>query len=671
MTSNIPAPLALAVIVCCYTQQRIASLIDSVHAAREQADVNFDEIIVVVDNNEALGVELRSVLHPSIRIVSNTGTPGLSGARNTGVGATEADVVVFVDDDAVLRHGSLDAVRTAFSDRDILAVAGAVHARWEAGAQPWWFPDEFRWVVGCDYRGLPGDGRQVRNPIGAAMAVRRKELLAVGGFSDRLGRVGTVPAGCEETLMGIQLRQHFPSSRIIRAENLAVDHHVPEARSTLRYFVQRCRHEGRSKAVLSSIVGSSDGLAAERAFVLRTLSSGAVRYVRAAFGLRTPLPVVRILTMLLGLIVTATATLRSSLRMSSRSPRTAAADSTPVAVSADSTPVATDELVSVVIPTVGRPSLADTVRTILEQDHTNIEVLVVDNRPHRPDVVTVMAQFDDPRVRILQQPKPGVSAARNRGTAQARGSLIAYTDDDALPEPNWISAVLTTFRSDTTGRVGGVTGRVLGTESTTREQEWFEAAGIFDKGETPNVWALEPDPRLIELGRAGEHSVFFPYTAGECGTGNNMAFRAATLRAVGGFDERLGTGTPTKGGEDLDIYRSAILAGWAIVYNPEAVVRHYHRDNIADLRIQSYGYGTGMAASLTKLVFSGGHGARAVLSLVPRGLHMLLAPTSSKNSDIPSEWPFHLRLLEIWGYAVGPALYLRSHLIAKRSDGRS
>lgn len=665
-TTTRPDP-GVAILICCYTLDRLTQLVAGIDAARAQLHSG-DEVIVVVDHNPDLERELHTRYPAGITVVANDHGRGLSGARNTGVAAATAEIAVFLDDDAVLRPGALDAARAAFADASVVAVGGAVFAKWESGQPPAWFPEEFGWVVGCDYRGLAADGAEIRNPIGAAMAVRRAELEKIGGFSDRLGRVGTVPAGCEETLMGIELRQQFPGSRIVRVTGFAVDHTVPDSRATLRYFTSRCRHEGRSKAVLSGMVGADAGLSAERSFVIRTLSTGVLRYLRQSVSGQGLAALSRILVLILGLAVTAGATgfgvIRSRGAGSERS--TIASPSAPAAH--ETAPIAEDELVTVVIPTVGRESLVTTVRSVLAQDHRNLELLVVDNRPHRGDAARIVADIDDPRLRVLDQPVPGVSAARNLGQRAAAGRIVAFTDDDALPDPGWISAVITSFRADPVGAVGAVTGRVLGTETTNRQQEWFEEAKVFDKGEVATVWAMNPHRIDDALGEFGTHGPFFPYTAGECGSGNNMAFRVTALESIGGFDERLGTGTPTRGGEDLDSYRATLLAGWSIAYNPDAVVRHYHRDNMADLRTQSYGYGTGMAASLTKFVLSGSAGP--ILARFPRGLHMLISPNSTKNADFPTDWPRHLRALEAWGYLTGPVLFVRSHLASRRNASR-
>ena len=77
-----------------------------------------------------------------------------------------------------------------------------------------------------------------------------------------------------------------------------------------------------------------------------------------------------------------------------------------------------------------------------------------------------------------------------------------------------------------------------------------------------------------------------------------MAFRTDWLRTNGGFDPATGAGTPARGGDDLDAFLRVVLDGRTLVYEPAAIVRHYHRRDYASLRRQAYGYGVGLGAYL-------------------------------------------------------------------------
>ena len=146
-----------------------------------------------------------------------------------------------------------------------------------AGARPRWWPLEFDWVVGCSYIGLPVRQADVRNVIGANMSVRRTAMTELGGFAEDMGRVGSLPLGCEETDLCIRLRQRWPSARIVFEPAARVLHLVPAQRLTWRYFRARCFAEGLSKAQVAARVGSERALASERIYTLRVLPRGVAR----------------------------------------------------------------------------------------------------------------------------------------------------------------------------------------------------------------------------------------------------------------------------------------------------------------------------------------------------------------------------------------------------------
>ncbi|MCU1599609.1 MAG: family 2 glycosyl transferase [Frankiales bacterium] len=301
MTQPTPV-LSVSVVICTYTERRWTELSAGVAAVLGQLK-DGDELLVVVDH--AAGVLARAQAQfEGCRVEANTHGQGLSGARNTGVDHATGDLVAFLDDDATPGEGWLESLRAPFAAGDVLGVAGRVDPAWEGGRAPRWFPPEFGWVVGCDYVGLPEGGAQVRNPIGASMALRRAPLVAVGGFSELVGRVGTLPVGCEETEIAIRLAQNDPTARVLRAAGGTVHHLVPRDRQKLAYFRSRCWHEGRSKAVLSTLVGTQQGLASERAYATRTLPVGVLRHL-AAVGRGDLAGAARACCVVLGLLTTA------------------------------------------------------------------------------------------------------------------------------------------------------------------------------------------------------------------------------------------------------------------------------------------------------------------------------------------------------------------------------
>ena len=194
---------------------------------------------------------------PIWSLLPNRHTPGLSGARNTGVEATSSDVVVFIDDDAVPADSWLAELVAPFRCGDVAAAGGHIEPGWPDRRPPW-FPPHLDWAIGCSIPTMPADGGEIRNMYGASAAFRRSALAAVGGFPSELGRVGADAAGCEETDVCIRIRQSDPSATIVYAANSEVVHRVTADRATVRYVVRRCFAEGRSKALLSRRVGAID-----------------------------------------------------------------------------------------------------------------------------------------------------------------------------------------------------------------------------------------------------------------------------------------------------------------------------------------------------------------------------------------------------------------------------
>ena len=261
-------------LICAYTLDRLDVLsqaIDSVRAQSRPAHA----IVLSVDHSPELLAEAKR-RWPEIVLLENHEEQGLSGARNSGVAACGGDVVAFLDDDAIAAPDWLERLAEAYADPDVLGAGGTVRPAWVDG-RPGWFPPEFDWVIGCTHSGMPRQPEAVRNLVGANMSLRREVLVELGGFRHELGRVGTIPAGCEETDLCIRVGQRWPESKILYDPAAAVDHFVPASRGTHEYFTSRCRGEGRSKAVLAGLVGSDSGLEAERAYTSRTLPLGVLR----------------------------------------------------------------------------------------------------------------------------------------------------------------------------------------------------------------------------------------------------------------------------------------------------------------------------------------------------------------------------------------------------------
>lgn len=262
-----------AVVICVYTDERWDDILTAVDSVLRQQPAA-DDVIVVVDHNPVLHSRLTEQL-TGVRVVANQNERGLSGARNTGVALAEADVVVFLDDDAAAQPGWLADILSRYDDSRVLGVGGRIEPAWDAGRPAWW-PSEFDWVVGCTYTGQSTG--VVRNLIGANASFRR-ELFTNGGFTTGIGRSAEValPVGCEETEFCIRAGQAHPDGVFLHIDCAAVRHRVPAARQTFSYFRSRCYSEGLSKALVTSSIGVGDGLSSEWTYSTITLPKGVLR----------------------------------------------------------------------------------------------------------------------------------------------------------------------------------------------------------------------------------------------------------------------------------------------------------------------------------------------------------------------------------------------------------
>jgi GT2 family glycosyltransferase len=266
-----------SVIICAFDDGRWDLLRRSVASVFSQ-ERPADEVFVVIDHNPGLLDRAHRELD-GVQVVPNRGARGLAGARNSGILAATGDILVYLDDDAVAEASWLGALLEPYGDDSVAGVGGRIVPAWQAERPRWW-PEEFDWIVGCSYRGMPEARAEVRNLIGCNMSFRREVFERVGAFVEGIGRVGARPVGCEETELCIRLTQGWPGATIVYEPSALVHHHVSAARSSWSYFRRRCFAEGQSKARVASCVGAGDALSVERSYVLRTLRGGVARGIR-------------------------------------------------------------------------------------------------------------------------------------------------------------------------------------------------------------------------------------------------------------------------------------------------------------------------------------------------------------------------------------------------------
>ncbi len=222
-------------------------------------------------------------------------------------------------------------------------------------------------------------------------------------------------------------------------------------------------------------------------------------------------------------------------------------------------PVLTPSSATVVMPTHRRDeALKRALAGLARQTDPGVawDVIVVDNDdPPGAEAIVAAAESSFPvNVRLVREGRRGASCARNRGVAEATGTLVVFIDDDVVPEPDWLRALLAPLLA---GRCDGVGGRVL-LDPSARRPGWFDAAWMG---------------RCLAEYTPGEHESEikadgYVLTA-------SAAFKADMLRAVGGLDEVLGPRPDLPiVNDDVGLCRSLAALGCTIRYVPEAVVVH-------------------------------------------------------------------------------------------------
>jgi glycosyltransferase involved in cell wall biosynthesis len=295
----------VSLIICAYTLDRWDDIQEALASIRAQTRPP-EEVILVIDYNQALLTRALAAFGREVRVVPNAEARGLSGARNTGIALSTGEILAFLDDDAVAAPDWLALAVGGCLAPDVLGVSSWVEPIWMA-PRPSWFPEEFLWTVGCSYRGLPRESCEVRNLTGGTMVLKREVFARAGQFNSRLGRSNGNLISCEETELCMRARQQFPGGRFLHLPHCKVGHKVTAQRLTWRYFWRRCRAEGVSKAQLVQLVQQRDPLSTERGYVLRTLGSGVLLGLWELLRYARPAGPKRAAAILLGLSATVSA----------------------------------------------------------------------------------------------------------------------------------------------------------------------------------------------------------------------------------------------------------------------------------------------------------------------------------------------------------------------------
>jgi O-antigen biosynthesis protein len=203
----------------------------------------------------------------------------------------------------------------------------------------------------------------------------------------------------------------------------------------------------------------------------------------------------------------------------------------------------------------GARTIDDCCAGLAQLDYPDFEVIVVDDGS-TDDTSAIARHYN---FRVITTPNRGLSSARNTGMQAATGEIVAYTDDDARPDPHWLRYLAQTFMTTPHVGVGG--------------------PNIAPPGDG---WIAD----CVANAPGGPVHVLISDHVAEHIPGCNMAFRKEALETVGGFDPRFRVA-----GDDVDLCWRLQEQGWTIGFSPSATVWHHRRNSLRMYWRQQRGYG--------------------------------------------------------------------------------
>ncbi len=223
-------------------------------------------------------------------------------------------------------------------------------------------------------------------------------------------------------------------------------------------------------------------------------------------------------------------------------------------------------IISIVIPTYARPHhLCECLRSICRLDYPKeaFEVIVVDDGSPSP-LQDVVAPFQEMlNIVLLRQKQRGPGMARNTGAQAARGDIVAFTDDDCMPHPDWLKKICEYIQVKSIAVIGGRTENHLSDNLCSEaSQMLIDYLGSY-------------------YNRISERARFF--------TSNNMIFPREDFLKIGGFHSDFSIA----GGEDREITDRWIYFDKKSIFAPDVVVRHAHDLNLRSFWRQHFNYGRG------------------------------------------------------------------------------
>jgi GT2 family glycosyltransferase len=279
-------------------------------------------------------------------------------------------------------------------------------------------------------------------------------------------------------------------------------------------------------------------------------------------------------------------------------------------------------LASIVICTrTHADNLERCLKSVLALEYPNYEIIVVECAPKNEAIKQVVEKFRATGASVhYAASSNNLSVARNTALNHVKGQFVAFLEDDDVPDKYWLLELAQGFERDK--KVAAISGVVVPAELEFQAQVWGEelAASSEVCGFTPQRFNLATHEQSILL------------TAPLFGRGGNMAFRTSVLRKIG-FDTTLETSTPALAEESAAF--DMLIAGLTVVYEPSAIVRHYHPRDVVGLQLQLRAEGLGLVAFYVRCLRERPYLAPIVARLTPKILHAVFSSKRGLTKTLP------------------------------------
>ncbi len=211
--------------------------------------------------------------------------------------------------------------------------------------------------------------------------------------------------------------------------------------------------------------------------------------------------------------------------------------------------------ISIVIPTFnGASRIGKCLDALLGQTpERDAEILVV-NDGSTDDTAEVVKRY--PGVHLIQQVNAGPAAARNRGAQEARGEILLFTDDDCVPTPHWLDAMLAPFR----------------------DLEVVAAKGVY------RTHQRQLAARFVQVEYEDKYRVMSRFSEIDFVDTYSAAFRRDRFLEMSGYDISF----PVACAEDVELSYRMSARGWKMKFVPDAVVYHTHPTTLSSYLKKKY-----------------------------------------------------------------------------------